>query len=52
MFTDKQKAIMNDLINFAWAKGGLTSPQMAQEVEDLRRILLQKPEPTKKEGKQ
>jgi selenocysteine-specific translation elongation factor len=46
---DKQKAIINALINFAWEKGGITSPQMGQDVEDLRRSLLQKPEPTKKE---
>jgi len=33
---DRDRAILNDLINIAWLKGAVTSPQMAQELEILR----------------
>ena len=45
---DKQRAIIVGLITFAWERGGITSPQMGHDVEDLRRIILQ---PAKEESK-
>lgn len=42
--TDRDKAILNDLINIAWQAGAIKAPQMAQEVEQIRAKLLAKPE--------
>ena len=36
MFTDQDKALINDLINIAWGAGAIKNPQMAQVVETLR----------------
>lgn len=39
-WSDKDKAIVNELINQTWAGGGIRSPQFAQEVEMLRARIL------------
>ena len=50
--TDKDKAIIIDLIRFAWQGGGIRSPQMGAEVQDLAsRIAAPKPKEEKPEGK-
>ena len=43
--TDKDKAIINDLVTIAWSAGAVKSPQQANEVEQLRHKLLAKEEP-------
>lgn len=44
---EKDKLLINDLINIAWATGNVKAPQMAQTVEDLRRKILAKEEDKK-----
>ena len=39
--TKKQRVLINDLVNIAWSAGAIKGPQMAQEVEDLRRVILE-----------
>ena len=42
--TEKDKAIINDLVNIAWQSGALRSPQMATDVEQLRAKIMKKEE--------
>ena len=39
-WTDKHKAIVQELINLSWQGGGIRSPQFAQEVEILRAEII------------
>lgn len=41
-WTDKQRAIVNNLIDIAWNAGAVRAPQMAQELEILRMQLQEK----------
>lgn len=43
--TDKDRAVIVDLINIAWQAGAIKAPRVAQEVENLRQRLITKPEP-------
>lgn len=43
--TDKDKALINDLVNIAWQAGAVKAPAMAQALEELRAKILRKPEP-------
>lgn len=47
--SDKDKMMINDLINIAWQSGAIKAPQMAQEVENLRTKILKKQELAKVE---
>ena len=46
--TDKDKLLINSLIDIAWQAGAVKAPRLAQEIEDLRRKVMQ-PEEDKKE---
>lgn len=41
--SDKEKALVNDLVNIAWQAGAIKDPKTAQEVESLRAKILSKP---------
>lgn len=41
-WTDKQRAIVNNLIDIAWQAGAVKAPQIAQELEVLRMQLQEK----------
>lgn len=45
--SDRDKALINDLVNIAWQAGAVKAPQMAQAIEDLRARILAKPEAVK-----
>lgn len=48
--SDKDKAIVLDLIRNAWQTGAIRSPQMGAEVQDLAARLVSKPEEKKPES--
>ena len=48
--TQQEDALINDLINIAWAAGAVKAPRQAQQLEDLRAKLM-KPKEEKPEGK-
>ena len=47
--TSGQVDLLVQLIDFAWRKGGVISPVMADEIEALRRALQSKPDETEKD---
>lgn len=42
---DKDRALINSLIDIAWQAGAVKAPRLAQEIEDLRMKILKKEEP-------
>lgn len=51
MLNEQDKALVNDLINIAWAAGAVKNPQMGARLEQLRAKLGEKPEPPKEKEK-
>ena len=43
--TDKDRAIINDLVSMAWQAGFVKSPAQANEVEAVRHKIIAKEEP-------
>lgn len=50
--TERDKGLINDLVNIAWAAGAVKNPQMAQAVEDLRAKILKPKEEKPKDKKE
>jgi hypothetical protein len=48
--TDNQRALINELARIAWELGAVRSPEMGQDIQQLRALVLAKPK-QKEEGK-
>lgn len=47
--TQQDDALINSLINIAWATGSVKSPKEGQQIEDLRAKIFAKPKDGKPE---